>query len=132
MGYTAVRAAVNRAREGLRGLSLTGWAGKKDTGVLAAFSCPFPFGHLLRFDFLSRISLSHFSHHRPGPGKFRPLRWRVPVQGGLPGLLVLVCDRASGFLKSEACVCLERTSFRAGIFCSDTRCCVSPKTIPSP
>ena len=28
-----------------------------------------------------------------------------------------VVNRASGFLKREACICLERTSIRAGLFC---------------
>ena len=41
-----------------------------------------------------------------------------------------VVNRASGFLKREASVCLERTSIRAGFSLPDTRCCIRPRTIP--
>jgi transposase len=40
-----------------------------------------------------------------------------------------VFNRASGFLKREACICLERTSIRAGFSLPDTRCCIRPKAI---
>ena len=40
-----------------------------------------------------------------------------------------VVNRASGFLKHEACFCLERTSIRAGFSLPDTRCCIRPRTI---
>jgi len=40
-----------------------------------------------------------------------------------------VVNRASGFLKREACICLERTSIRAGFLLPDTRCFFRPKAI---
>jgi len=40
-----------------------------------------------------------------------------------------VVNRASGFLKREASICLERTSIRAGFSLPDTRCCIRPKAI---
>ena len=40
-----------------------------------------------------------------------------------------VVNRASGFLKREACICLERTSIRASLFLPDTRCCIRPTAI---
>jgi len=40
-----------------------------------------------------------------------------------------VVNRASGFLKREACICLERTSIRAGFSLPETRCCIRPKAI---
>jgi hypothetical protein len=40
-----------------------------------------------------------------------------------------VVNRASGFLKREAVICLERTSIRAGFSLPDTRCCIRPQAI---
>jgi hypothetical protein len=40
-----------------------------------------------------------------------------------------VVNRASAFLKSEACICLERTSIRAGFSLPDTRFCIRPQAI---
>ena len=42
---------------------------------------------------------------------------------------LLITNRASGFLKREASICLERTSIRADLFLPDTRCCIRPRAI---
>ena len=58
---------------------------------------------------------------------------RPPVVKLLFSLYTLVTpsvvNRASGFLKREASICLERTSIRAGFSLPDTRCCIRPRAI---